>query len=185
MTVNPNASRPVLTLIGKRPIALDAFKKKIRLVEPADTRNLNAVQESFEGQPPEHQIHALSGDVRPGAAGQNPDVAGCLDVQRTAPGVDVVSREVRQHDVAASVGTTAPKQARKKFKPHPYASALPWPARAELFPAVAIDAEPVPADQLRPDKDGSKAKGAARFWCRRIAFEVGKTLREDQREPMW
>jgi hypothetical protein len=70
----------------------------------------------------------------------------------------------------------------KKPKRHPYASALAWPPRRELFPAVEIVGTVVPDEQITPQADAWRAMVGARFWCRRVAFEAAKDLPEDRRE---
>jgi hypothetical protein len=42
LVANPNANRPTLTLLGKKPIALAAFKAKLKIVEPCFIPNENA-----------------------------------------------------------------------------------------------------------------------------------------------
>jgi hypothetical protein len=146
---SPNKSKPTLSL-ARRPMALDAFKARIKLAEP-DTSNWNAVQEA--------EPHNDIGVVMPGDR---------------HVGAEQVARPVEPRLADGHVCS----KPHKKFKPHPYASALPWPPRSEWFPSIEIDGEPVPDAQVRP---GENPKLSARFWARRVAFEVAKNLPEDQR----
>jgi hypothetical protein len=176
-STNPNAARPTLTLIGKKPIALAAFKAKLKLVEPEPTPG-----------PDVTSIKIRSADLTVQIA--NSDVIG-IEVN---PDVGVGHVDLRQHDVAETpkphdvaetpkppddVGVIVPGARHKKFKPHPYASALLWPPRTEWLPAIDIPGEPVPPEQLKPDKNPVMA---AKFWVRRVAFEVAKDLPEGERE---
>jgi hypothetical protein len=86
-----------------------------------------------------------------------------------------------QADVAGGLHVTRVK---RKPKRHPAASALPWPPRAELLPAIEIVGEPVPAEQTQTYADSKAAGIAARYWARRVAHEVAATFPEDRREAV-
>jgi hypothetical protein len=73
---------------------------------------------------------------------------------------------------------TAPA-AKKRHKYH-RASALEWPPRSNLFPATELEGEPVSVEATRTYANPKAADLAARFWCRRIAFEVAALVPEPQ-----
>jgi hypothetical protein len=65
------------------------------------------------------------------------DEAGRGTAPEGALSIDCLSKDRE----AARDGTAKP---RRKFKPHPAASALPWPPRREWFPAVELEGNSVP-----------------------------------------
>ena len=60
-------------------------------------------------------------------------------------------------------------------------SALPWPPRARLFPAIELPGEPVPVEATRTYASPNATELAARYWCRAIAWEVGNAVPELRR----
>jgi len=49
-----------------------------------------------------------------------------------------------------------------------------------MFRAVEIDGEPVP--EASTPKDAKKAEGTAKFWARRVAFEVAERFPDCREE---
>jgi hypothetical protein len=68
----------------------------------------------------------------------------------------------------------------KKPRKRPPASALPWPH--DTFPLTIIEGEPVSLEATKQYKDPKAAAIAARFWCHRVAYEVGLLCAEAQCE---
>jgi hypothetical protein len=67
-----------------------------------------------------------------------------------------------------------PKKSRKRR----LASILPWPA--DLFTAIEIEGEPVPIEATKAYTNPKVAELAARYWARRISWEIAALVPEDQ-----
>jgi hypothetical protein len=132
-------TKPKLTLGIKAPMRLEAYKAKIKFVDPKPVEVLKPVEVPKQVEPPK---------------------------------LVEVSKPVKKKRELANV------------------SALPWPSRSELFPAVDVPGTPLSFDPaVAEDRQRMAAeippKGnatlGARFWARRVAFEVAEQF-PDRRE---
>jgi hypothetical protein len=59
-----------------------------------------------------------------------------------------------------------------------------WVNRRMRVKAVELPGEPAPADQVTEFKDAAAASLRARWWARRVAWEVAQTAPEGEREAV-
>jgi hypothetical protein len=180
-SANPNTQKPTLTLLGKKPIALAAFKQPIKLVEPvAAAEHGPSLFTSSDCTMLMPNCETLTARTPDAGAGQNslarssgsdreldPDVARSLDnVAKRVP--DRLRDEHGPSLADGKIETDISKPKKPRDIPQPF---------------VHIEGSPVqPPEGLAFTADPRAVSAAVSTWLRRIAREVGAAVPWDQRE---
>jgi hypothetical protein len=193
-------SKPRLTLGLKAvPLKLEAFKARIGLVEPAAAIVSVLVSKKADLGSPREATRTAPQAIQasePSKAAAPPQPSASLAASRggikvaelatpavvSAPGGacpgNIPATLTPDTMVEIAIAAAAPRKP-KRWPAN--VSAMAWPAKADMLPAILLDGEPVASatDYL----DAKKAEGAAAFWARKIAFAVAQNFPEEPLHP--